>query len=415
MVIASVSILLDKRSQRKDNTYSVKLVVYFGRANKRYSLNRKISLTELEWEKINNPRLKQEDLLELKTYLESEKGRAAKIIQQLGNEFSYEMFDALFINNKPLKIYSKHKIYSIFEEYIESLQKEGRISTAQSYETALKSLKSYAPEITIKEITPKFLENYEKWMTENGRSITTVGIYLRSLRTILNIAKDKKLLTQEMYPFGMKSKKKYEIPISKNIKKALNIEDVKKIKDHKCHNKESEFSRDLWLFSLYCNGMNMADIFSLKYGDIKDDFFYFNRQKTIRTQKIHTPIEIYVSEPVKEIIDKWGNKIKTPDNYIFDIYKHGLSPEEMYTLKKNVIRQINGYMCRLGKLLNIDTKLTTYVARHSWATLLRNLGTSVEEISESLGHSNIATTKSYLDSFPKDHKKETANKLTSIL
>jgi len=103
------------------------------------------------------------------------------------------------------------------------------------------------------------------------------------------------------------------------------------------------------------------------------------------------------------------------DNYIFDIYKHGLSPEETYTLKKNVIRQINGYMCRLGKQLNIDTKLTTYVARHSWATLLRNLGTSVEEISESLGHSNIATTKSYLDSFPKEHKKKTSNKLTSIL
>lgn len=415
MVTTSVSILLDKRSQKKDNTYPVKLVVYFERSNKRYSFSKKISLNEQDWDKINSPRLKQESLIEIKTYIEGEKGRAAKIIQQLGSEFSYDMFEALFINHKPLKIYNKQKIYSLFEEYIDNLRKEGRISTAQSYDTALKSLQNYAPELTIKEISPKFLENYEKWMLDNNRSITTVGIYLRSLRTIMNIAKDKKLLTPEMYPFCMKSKKKYEIPIGKNIKKALNIEDVKKIKQHICHSQEAEFARDLWLFSLYCNGMNMADIFSIKYGDIKEDFFYFNRQKTIRTQKVHAPIEIYLSDPIKTIIEKWGNKVKTPDNFIFGIYRTGLSAEEIYNLKKNTIRQINGYMGRLGKQLGIDTKLTTYVARHSWATLLRNLGTSVEEISESLGHSNIATTKSYLDSFPKEHKKETANKLTSLL
>lgn len=194
-------------------------------------------------------------------------------------------------------------------------------------------------------------------MLDNHRSITTVGIYLRSLRTIMNIAKDKKLLTPEMYPFGMKSKKKYEIPIGKNIKKALNIDDVKKIKQHICHSQEAEFARDLWLFSLYCNGMNMADIFSLKYGDIKEDFFYFNRQKTIRTQKVHAPIEIYLSDPIKTIIEKWGNKVIAKENYIFGIYRTGLSAEELYNLKKNTIRQINGYMSRIGKQLGIDTKL----------------------------------------------------------
>lgn len=180
-------------------------------------------MTEQDWEKINYPRLKQENLVEIKTNIEGEKGRAAKIIQQLGSEFSYDMFDAFFINHMSLKIYNKQKIYSLFEEYIDNLRKEGRISTAQSYDTALKSLMTYAPELLIKDITPKFLENYEKWMLDNKRSINTIGIYLRSLRTIMNIAKDKKLITDEMYPFGMKSKKKYEISIGKNIKKALNL------------------------------------------------------------------------------------------------------------------------------------------------------------------------------------------------
>jgi len=69
----------------------------------------------------------------------------------------------------------------------------------------------------------------------------------------------------------------------------------------------------------------------------------------------------------------------------------------------------------LGKRLEINDHLTTYVARHSYATLLKFIGTSIEEISESLGHTNISTTKSYLDSFPKEHKKATSKKLSALI
>ena len=111
----------------------------------------------------------------------------------------------------------------------------------------------------------------------------------------------------------------------------------------------------------------------------------------------------------------WGKADRSDENYIFNVFEPSMSAEEKYTKKLNTIRSINGYMKRLGKKLEVNTKITTYVARHSWATLLKNTGTSVEEISESLGHSSIATTKNYLDSFPKEHKKETANKLSSLI
>lgn len=114
----------------------------------------------------------------------------------------------------------------------------------------------------------------------------------------------------------------------------------------------------------------MVDIFSLKYSDINDDFFYFNRTKTIRTQKRQAPVEIFVSDPVKIIIQKWGNKNTNPENYIFNVFKVGMSAKEKYDIKLLKLRQINGYMGRIGKQLGIEIKLTTYVARHSWATLL---------------------------------------------
>lgn len=84
-------------------------------------------------------------------------------------------------------------------------------------------------------------------------------------------------------------------------------------------------------------------------------------------------------------------------------------------MKRNFIRSINHYLDVLGKELGISKKLTTYVARHSYATLLKQLGVSISEISENLGHTNVATTKSYLDSFADEHKKETAQKLVSAL
>ena len=172
--MAEISISLDKRSIKKDGSYPVKIIVYFDRENKRYGLGKKISLTEQQWEKINSKNLKNEELLVIKKYLESEKGRAVKIIEAFGNEFSYELFEAFFMENKLPKQANPHKLYSIFEDYILELRKEERLGTAESYESALKSIKKFAPDLSIKDLTPKFLEKYEQWMLDNGYSITTI-------------------------------------------------------------------------------------------------------------------------------------------------------------------------------------------------------------------------------------------------
>ena len=105
-----------------------------------------------------------------------------------------------------------------------------RIGTASSYECARNSLNNFAEELKFADKTPDLLCKYEKWMLKKDKSVTPVGIYIRSLRTLFNNAIDDGLINKEYYPFG---KKKYEIPTSNNIKKALNLKDIGSIFHYK--------------------------------------------------------------------------------------------------------------------------------------------------------------------------------------
>lgn len=256
----NINFLLDKRSIHKNGTYSVTLAIYSNGDSRRFTFNNKVLLTEEDWIKMNSPRLKNKSLIEIKNYIEQERVRALGIIDQLGDDFSFDGFRSLFRGTK-MAIEKSYSVYELFNRHIVSIRENGQIGTAGSYDSAMKSLKIFSPKLSFKEVTPDFLRKYECWMIENGNSMNTVGIYLRSLRVIMNIAKNKELITEKMYPFGSRYNGKYEIPTGSNIKKALEKEEVKKIKNAKCINPEEDFARDMWMFSFYCNGMDMADIF----------------------------------------------------------------------------------------------------------------------------------------------------------
>lgn len=344
---------------------------------------------------MTSPRIRAFNLLPIKNDLEEIKAKANKIAKDLKEEFSFEMFEALFYD-KPQKSKSRVKIYALFKEYIDNLMKQEQIGTAKSYITAQKSIQTYALNLALKEIIPQFLYAFEKQMLDKGRSISTVSIYLRSLRTIMNIAKEKGLLAPALYPFGSQMKKKYEVPIARNIKKALEIEDTRKIKEAEIIEEDADFARDIWLFSFYCNGMNIADICKMKHHNIDDGFIYFFRAKTIRTQRDKTPIEVYLSEPAEKIISKWSYLTGKPNDYIFPVLKPGLSVEEEHRLICNFTRSINHYMKKLAVSLGIKSNLTTYVARHSYATSVCMANeVSMDNVAKMLGHSDTKMTRHY--------------------
>ena len=248
-------------------------------------------------------------------------------------------------------------------------------------------------------------------MLNAGRSATTVGIYLRSFRTIFNNAISEGLVSKEMYPFGTK---KYEIPTANNTKKSLTLKEIGMIYNYKTKpNTPLELSRDIWLFMYLCNGINVKDLCLLKYENIKGEFLEFNRAKTVRTKRKVEPIRVPLCDDAKRIILKYGNPIDK-NNYIFKVLAPGLTPQIERKLIKLFNSNVNDQMKNIATDLGIDGKLTTYVARHSFSTILQRSGATTEYISNALGHSNVITTQNYLAGFEDDSKIEISKALTAF-
>lgn len=152
---------------------------------------------------------------------------------------------------------------------------------------------------------------------------------------------------------------------------------------------------------------NFKDIALLKFKNIDGEFIRFMRAKTLHTNRSDArPITVHISDEINQIIIRWGNSNTDLDNFIFPIIESGATPEREAALIKQFTKNVNHYLKYIAAELGIARSLSTYYARHSFATILKRGGASVDLISESLGHSSIKTTASYLDSFDDDTKRD---------
>jgi integrase len=340
-----------------------------------------------------------------KTYFKELQDKARNTISELP-QFSFELFEQEHFTNR-----DKNDLFAQMEAAAKRLRAEGRISTAVSFECGIKSLKQFIgkDKLPFKAVNVPFLKKYEKWMIEEkSNTYTTVGIYIRNVRTMFNEVKIKGLV----YPFGRSKNGLYQIPKGRNIKKALTQKQVSTIAEFQCIGNFETRSRDLWLFSYLANGINVKDIARLKYSDIVTDSdgarIQLIRAKTAASVEERQHIEIIITRQLGRIIDKWGSKPPEPDNFIFPILTKGMTPADEYRAIQQAVQTINKNMKRICADLNIDP-VTTYTARHSFATVLKRSGASVEFISESLGHKSKDTTTSYLATFEDTEKRKWAD------
>lgn len=392
------SIYLETRNPKKDETFPVKLRVTYQRKRKYYSLN--LSMNEERFNKVNSERPKGKDL-DQKLQFNELVNEAYKIANQMPI-FSFELFERELFGDRTLK--NKNDVYVSYDTYISKLKENEQFGTAETYENSKSSifLFSRRKELLFEEIDADFLTRYEKWQTKRGKSTTTISMYLRSLRKLFNTAIDEGIIDRKFYPFG---RNKYILPASKNIKKALSLDEISQIYSYEApKGSTEEFAKDTWLYSYFCNGINIADIARLKFKDIQAQKITFIREKTKNTSKHNSkPIVVMLLDEAIDIINKWGNE-QMPANFIFPILNGIDKPEEERKRIKQFTKTVNKYMKRIASSLEIDKPVTTYAARHSFSTILIKAGASLEQVKEELGHSNILTTQSYVDSFDDDVK-----------
>lgn len=438
----SLNLILDTRRIKKSSKYPVKLRATFERIANDYQTI--FDLSKEDFEKLSASRINA-DLQSIKEKLKEIERTGQNAAAKL-DPFTFEDFNKYFIRSNNLFHQRKqknqmssdisdtfdysnfHKRFSILTDefkagtvsavyfgYIKNLLQQGRIGTAVNYHDSYVALKKFRGHVRFSDVTASFLFEYESSLKARNLSKTTIGMYIRPIRTMFNEAIEDGIISREKnYPFG---KRKYRIPTSKNVKKALDLEDVKKIYYYQCDptNENEQRGRDFWLFSYFGNGMNVKDIAGLQYKNIHDQYLVFERAKTERSLRDDPkPITVFITDDMWVIIDRWGNGDRSPNNFIFPILEPGLSPLRQFELNLLFVAFINNWMKKIMVNLGIEKKATTYVARHTFSTVLKRSGASTEYIQEALGHTDVKTTQHYLDSFDREVKKEFAQQLTSF-
>lgn len=294
----------------------------------------------------------------------------------------------------------KITVSDLFKSHIEELKSMNRsnymLSIQQTYNSLIQFKSSL--DIPFSDIDELWLKEYEIWLKKNGKSVNTIGNRLRNLRMIYNLALERGIVKRDHYPFD---KFKVSKLSARTAKRALKKEEIEVVLNYK-GNRSQPYDRlaiDLFAFSYYMGGINFVDMAYLTKDNIVSDRLTYTRRKTSKL------INLPLSMEAREIILRQPH---AHDNYyLFPILSQEHKTEQMRLNRVHkVITKVNKALREIGKELKLPIKLTTYVARHSFATVLKRAGVSTALISESLGHSSEKVTQTYLDSFEISQLKE---------
>lgn len=411
----NISIFLDTRRGKENKTYPLKLRVYnkFNKKVKLYSLN--IDLTEEEYKSVwlnpTNKSLRGKNK-ELRLKLQAIETRANEEAEQM-TVFDFAKFETKLFR----KSSDKNSVKYHFEKAIIEKLKENNLGTAESYKYAFKSLGEFSlkqkkrtiEKLTFDAITVNWLNEYERFMLNKNKSITTISIYTRTLRAVFNNAIRESDISEDIYPFGTRKEGKYQISKTKKVKKALNSEQLKTLFNAEVISEQEQLAKDFWFFSYACNGINFKDIALLKCSDIRNDSFTYFRAKTFGKSVEKTPITVYLNDFSKSVIEKYGSTNK--NGYVFTIIQLKEDSTEQFKKVKNFTRLVNDYIKRIAMRCELPNDISTYWARHSFASNSIRKGVSMEFISEALNHSNLSVTKNYFAGFEDEAKKEFAKNI----
>lgn len=317
-----------------------------------------------------------------------------KIIEKISKEEEYTATSLLSENKSDIKAQTVEEFYL---SLIEDLKQKGRIGNSYAYLNSYNTLRNFNKgkklNYTFSHIDVPFCKKFEDWMRSKGNKDTTLSYQFRTLRATYNKAIEAKIVAREKNPFIEYKLSHFN---TKTIKRALSKNDILKIINADCTNQSKlrQLTHDLFSFSYLCGGISFVDIANLTRQNIVEDRLIYQRQKT------HGNINLLLSKEASAIIEKYSTYQQKAE-YLFPILhcKRHITPMQKSNRIHKICHQVNTELRAFAKELGITAEVTTYVARHSFATILKKSGVNIGIISQALGHQDIKTTQIYLSKF----------------
>lgn len=303
------------------------------------------------------------------------------------------------------KVSKPNKVKTVGEVFIEQmnlLKQAQKLSYMLSIQQTYNSLLEFNKHLNIYfvDIDVSWLKRYEAWLRKQGLASNTIKGKFVDIRTMYNIAIDENIVKVEHYPF-----RKFKIAKlqQETAKRAISKEDISRIIEYKTDNPLVQFAIDIFTFSYIMGGINFVDISTLTKENMMDNRLVYIRHKTKKL------IQLPLQDKAIELIEKYHDD---SNPYLFPILKaYHKTEQQKFNRVHKIISNVNMRLKKIGKELEIPVTLTTYVARHSHATVLKKAGVATSIISESLGHSSEKITQVYLDSFGNEQMDEAMKNL----
>ena len=290
---------------------------------------------------------------------------------------------------------SKNGFSRCGELYIGRLQKEGRFSTAHVYKNALLSFTTFCGtfNVSFRQVTRGRLRCYGQYLYECGLKPNTVSTYMRMLRCIYNRG-----VESGSAPYVHRLFHDVYTGVDIRQKKALPVAELHRLLYDDPKSERLRHTQTIAALMFQFCGMSFADLAHLEKSSLDSNVLRYNRIKT------KTPMSVEVLDTAKEMINQLRSNQVTPSDcpdYLFDILSGDKKrkDEGAYREYQSALRKFNNRLKDLARVLHLNSPVSSYTLRHSWATTAKYRGVPIEMISESLGHKSIKTTQIYLKGF----------------
>ena len=296
---------------------------------------------------------------------------------------SYSVDD---LANEIQQLPTSQSVFTFFRQQIAKKEQMQCVGTKNNYTNAVNRFIEFRnqKDLTFSQMTADMMEMYQAWLWNRGVGQNTVSFYLRTLRTLHHKAVEAGQATSNDIFAHVQTAN------VRTAKRAISVKDIRKIEKLDLPRGSSlDKARDMFLFSFYLRGMAFVDMAFLKKSDLKCGLVSYNRRKT------HQNLNIEWIKPMQAIINKYAEQTKDSPYMLPILTGKETSP---YTQYRKVEYNTNYNLKKIGKMIGLKIPLTTYVARHTWASIALHMNIPIATISEGMGHNSYKTTQIYLES-----------------